>query len=666
MNRTVSMIVRPWITLLAGVLAALPAACPAASGQATGAVPDDPAGRALLAAARQAIAAYHEGHAGAPTPLRVVYFHPQDREPLPDYAARLDRVLNDVSDFYRDGLRRLGVASDGLPLERKEGRLVLHLVRGRLPASGYSHESGGEVAAEIREALRSAFDVEREHVLVLYALCRREPDGRYVFDAPYYGAAWSNQRHGLCHAADCELLDPRLLGDTARRMVFTEHYYPRREETVAAFNSMYLGGVAHELGHGLGLKHDAGSAAEQPFGVSLMGSGNLHYRRERWGGGPPVYLSRVSALQLAAHPMFTGSNRGRSDAVGARFAALEWEPGPGQLRIRGRVAADIPPYAVVAYVWPGATSDHSARTYPVAVTDGGFDVLLPELRPDGYFLRLSTLHVNGGTTGRDYRFGFDAAGRPEIPHEIEWPWIVEQAEAAVMKRSADAGRFVTDAAIAAAPSAADQRRLRVLRAVLQPPAPRELAQVDGDRVHLSDVAWTDARVGWGRPARNHYWFDDRIQQGVFLLLGGQLIEKGLYAHSPSRYAFRLDRKWRTFTATVGLRDGANPQQGSAIFSVKGDGRTLRRTSLLRPGMREDLAVDVAGVRELELIAEGGGGPQPQLVGDLGGAGGAAMTDASEAIWGTGWGRVRREERGAGAAAPRTRRGHCAGRGPDDG
>ena len=102
-------------------------------------------------------------------------------------------------------------------------------------------------------------DIDREHLLVFYALCRQTNDGRYIFDAPYYGGG--SQAGGICHAADCELLDPLLLTDTNRTIVLTEHYYPHLKVTVAKFNSMYLGGVAHELGHALGLPHDDGGSA---------------------------------------------------------------------------------------------------------------------------------------------------------------------------------------------------------------------------------------------------------------------------------------------------------------------------------------------------------------------------------------------------------------------
>jgi hypothetical protein len=565
---------------------------------------EDSAGRALLQSAQRAIAAYHAGQPKSDRVLRVVYFHPSDRDPLSHYAERLDRVMGDVSDFYRDGLRRFGLENSGLPLERKDGRLVLHVVRGKFPASAYNYESGDKTADEIRAALKGTFDLDREHVLVIYALCRKASDGRYVFDAPYYGSG--SQRHGLCHAADCELLDPQLLSDTRTKMVFTEHYYPRVEQTVAGFNSMYLGGTAHELGHALGLFHDAGMKRENESGLSLMGSGNRSYRNEVWGGDDPAYLARVSALHLASHPFFTGSNRGRDEEIHGGIEGVIFASEPRTLRIRGRVTGAIPAYAVVAYVWPTGTTDHASRTFPVALTGADFDLSLPELRLDSLFMRLVSFHVNGGTTWEDYRFGFDAAGRPETPVLFKWPWIVARAEKAVMKKEGGARALLTDESISRAPSPQEQRMLRVLRGAIEPPPIIDLGKVTAASASLSDAGWTDAKVGWGKVARNFYWFDEKIQNGVFLQLGGQFFDQGLYAHAPSRYAFDLGAKWQTFTANVGLRDGA-PEFGSAVFRVLGDGQELYRSPVMRVGARADVKITVTGVKKLELLTAGGEG-----------------------------------------------------------
>jgi hypothetical protein len=186
-------------------------------------------------------------------------------------------------------------------------------------------------------------------------------------------------------------------------------------------------------------------------------------------------------------------------------------------------------------------------------------------------------------------------------------WLLIQAEAAVLRGEANARNLLTDEAIARAVPADLQSKLRILRAAIDPPPALDLASIAADRVFLSDVAWTDARVGWGQVARNHYWFDDKIQNGAYLMLQGTIYEKGFYAHSASRYAFAVDGKWKTLTAIIGLRDGANPKQGSAVFTVRGDGRELYRSPLLRPGTREEISVNIAGVKNLELLADGGEG-----------------------------------------------------------
>ncbi len=564
-------------------------------------LPDDPSGSALLQQAQRSITAYHAGQPKSGAVLRVVYFHPNDRDPLPDYAGRLDRVLNDVSDFYRDGLRRFGIANDGLPLERKDGRLVLHVVQGKLVASAYNYASGDETAKEIRAALKPVLDLDREHVLVIYGLCRKEPDGRYVFDAPYYGGG--NQRGGLCHAADCELLDPRLLTETGKPMVFTEHYYARVEKSVAGFNTMYLGGLAHELGHGLGLFHDSAAQDETTLGTSLMGMGNLHYRNEISGGKSPAFLARVSALHLASHPFFSGSNRGRWDEIDGGIKAPTFISEPDVLRIQGKAAGAIAPYAVVAYVWETRATDHSSRTFPIALADGSFELVLTGLRPALYFMRLTSLHVNGGATWEDYHFGFDAAGKPETPQQFNWPWPVVQAEKALLKNELRSRALLSDESIARA-SEADQRLLRVLRGTLDPAEPADLAAISSETAWLSDARWTEATVGWGKVARNHGMFDSKQHQSLFLMLGGQIFEKGLYAHSPSRYAFDLGGRWKTFTATVGVRDGAG-DAGSAFFRVIGDGKELHRTPSLNVGARATVNLSVVGVKNLELITESG-------------------------------------------------------------
>ena len=65
-----------------------------------------------------------------------------------------------------------------------------------------------------------------------------------------------------------------------------------------------------------------------------------------------------------------------------------------------------------------------------------------------------------------------------------------------------------------------------------------------------------------------------------IYINGKFYDKGLYAHSPSEFVFDLNERWKTFTATIGLLDGAH-KQGSAMFVVRGDDKMLYQSPLLR-------------------------------------------------------------------------------------
>ncbi|HZJ15060.1 MAG TPA: NPCBM/NEW2 domain-containing protein [Chthoniobacteraceae bacterium] len=562
----------------------------------------------VMDAAQQRIAAFHAGEKPNGAVLRVVYFHAADREALPEYAARLDRILTDISAFYREGMEwRFDVKTAGLPLGRNDGKLVIHMVRGQHPAAHYQHESGDETWSEVRKALAGKFDPEHEHVLILYGLCERASDGRFVFTAPYYGATWSDHRRGLCHAADCELLDPLLLTQKEKPFVFTEHYYERMEMTVAKFNSWYLGGIAHELGHGLGFPHDNGGPGEAP-GIALMGDGNLHYREDQWGGRRPAYLSLATALRFAAHPLVTQSDKARWQTADATFEYLSATAAKGTLRLVGRVRASIPPCALIASAWPAtARTDHGAMTFCAAVDDDGkFIIELTNLNGPSWRMNLACLLANGAESLIELPFQCNKNGEPDVS-VFSIDQTVDSAEQMLMRDPAQAEKLLTDDAIAAAPTEESRRRLRLLRAMREPePEPIDLTTTHAARVFLSDARWSKAEVGWGKVARNRYWFIPGRWQGMLLKLHGEVFAKGLYAHSNSEFIFPLGGKWKTFSATIGLRDGAT-DQGSAIFRVIGDGKELFRSNVLRPGQRETVRVEIPGIQQLELHAKGGEG-----------------------------------------------------------
>lgn len=563
----------------------------------------------VMDAVQKRLKAFHTGEKSNKAIVRVVYFHAADREPLQDYAARLDRAMTDISHFFEEGMeRRFSIKSAGIPLERLDGKLVIHRVKGLHPASHYKHESGDETWGEVQKALAGTLDPEREHVLILYGLCEQEESGMYVFNAPYYGAGWSDHRRGLCHAADCEKLDPELLKAKNKPFVFREHYYDKAETTVTKFNSMYLGGIAHELGHGLGFPHDNGGPNEER-GVSLMGGGNLHYRENLWGGKNPSYLSLATAIRFAAHPLVTKSDKERWKEPDAAIENLTTTSTRGALRISGRVTASVPPCAVIASVWPTtAKTDHGAMTFCSAVDDAGnFQLQITHLNASEWNLTLGTLLVNGSESVERLTFQCAPNGTPDAGN-LAANWTLQKAEQAFMKDPELAKRLLGDGTtIAAAPEGEVRRRLEILRSLVTPQSELvNLALTRESKVFLSDAGWENVEVGWGRVVRNHFSFADNRNQGVFLQIGGEVFGKGLYAHSPSNFSFELGGKWKTFSGIVGLRDGA-ASQGSAVFTIIGDGKELYQSKILRGGEKDKFCVRIQGVKELQLKARGGEG-----------------------------------------------------------
>jgi hypothetical protein len=241
------------------------------------------------------IAEYHADAKDNGETLRLIYFYAGDTEPQAEYKARVERIVLDVQEFYDTEMNKLGFSTNKLPLEREDGKLKIHLVQGEDKLANYSYENGDKVKRELVKALQGKVDFDNDYILVLCGLCKKIGENHYYFNSPYYGAGGSNHRAGLCYAADCEILDPKNLTDNKTKMQYDEHY-GNYFKTIAGFNTAYLGGTAHELGHGLSLPHNGELPAQRVNGSALMGGGNLTYRNDVWGGGKGSFMTLASGL----------------------------------------------------------------------------------------------------------------------------------------------------------------------------------------------------------------------------------------------------------------------------------------------------------------------------------------------------------------------------------
>jgi len=145
--------------------------------------------------------------------LHVVYFTPANREPEPRYRERLEAILEDIRAFYRDGMERAGFGPKTFDLARDaEGKLVIHVVKGREPESAYPRSPGGsqsdisdastrdKILRESRAELEIAgITPARETILYVCNLATWDPQTRtFRHHSPFIGQ-WT-QSNGLCFA----------------------------------------------------------------------------------------------------------------------------------------------------------------------------------------------------------------------------------------------------------------------------------------------------------------------------------------------------------------------------------------------------------------------------------------------------------------------------------
>jgi len=530
--------------------------------------------------------------------LRVVYFTPTDREPEPDRVERLDRVMTEIQRFFREGMQQNGHGALTFELERDEnGRLRLHEVLGQHEMRAYGRDASRKVFTEVAaELARQGIDARRETIVIFQQLLEWD-DGVATEIGPYVGGG--DAYGGAAWVFDDRRLDPRLL--------------PSKEPggyyggpcSLGQFNTHYLGGVAHELGHGLGLPHERERPSDTARrGVSLMGAGNHSYGRELRGEGRGAFLTAAAALPLSVHPLFTGRRQPRAELT-CTVVEIKATPGERRLTLDGRLAGDMRVVGIVAYNDPrSARADYDSSGWVSPVDgEGRFRFVIQDLEPGVYDLRLRALGSHGESKVFSLTYEVDATGRPAVETLLEAPWITRSYEAL---RAGDRERLAAIAAEARQAQPTADRLHRKLAHFLRlneqrPPQAIDKLPASATSVALSDLVLEAASTGWGRAVRNGVFLDGDATG--LLEVGGEFFPSGLYAHAPARHAVHLGRRWSKLTTRFGLQDR---HTGSVVFVIKADGEERFRSPTVEDHQVREATVDVSGVALLELIVEDAG------------------------------------------------------------
>ncbi len=537
--------------------------------------------------------------ASEPPPIRIAYFVPSDRQPIDGYLERLDRVMTEVQRFYRDGMEAAGYGPKTFRLDRDEhGRLCVDLVRGHSPMRDYGRDAAHKVREEVKGALaRQGIDVDRETLVIFQVLLDWEGN-KATEIGPFVGSG--SHLAGTAWVYDDQHLDPRLLSSK-----LPGGYYGG-PCSLGEFNSHYIGGLAHELGHAFGLPHDCQRESERAKrGLSLMGGGNHTYGQQRRGEGPGTFLSAASAMQLACSRPFAGEQKDARTRSTCRLTDVDAKFKDGKLLLTGAVVARPPAFGIVALDdWAKIPADYDAVGWTCKIDDSGrFRLEVGEMRPGLSQLRLKVCHANGATSNFAFDYEVDSRGKPNVD---------------VFRC-----RFALDEAMAAY-AAGDRAKVQALAAELQrrfadlpevhgkvshllklieagPPLALSDLPAENGWVSITRARFRSASTGWGAPLRDEVPME--VHGQCFLQVGGKFFEQGLYAHAPSKFELELDGKWARFRSAYGLQDG---HPGSVVFVVRGDGKELFRSSLVKDQALRKLDADVQGVNLLELSVEDGG------------------------------------------------------------
>jgi len=530
--------------------------------------------------------------------VHVAYFVPGDREPIPGYVDRMDRVMREVQRFYRDGMASAGYGAGTFRLDRDEqGRLKVGLVRGRQPMSDYGRNDAGALRREVRHALAEAgLDVDGE-TLVIFEVLLDWRGEKAVEIGPYCGGG--NHLSGTAWVYDDGMLDPRRLGST------DPGGYYHRPCSVGEFNSHYIGGVAHELGHAFGLPHACQRKTDRERGTALMGAGNHTYGQELRREGKGTFLTDTSAMMLSQTRAFAGDLENARNRPRSKLTDLEAAFDGDVLTLEGALSAAPLAFGIAAYNDPqDRPGDYDAVGWTAKVDgEGKFKLQIGELRPGTYQLRLRACHEGGTKSLLSFDYEVDRHGKPDVDlfgssHLLN--------EAVIAYRQGDRRRLET--AIVALQSrfperVTVQRKAAHLASLLERKALRSASELPSEekKVAVSDLEFGAQAVGWGRPLR-----DQVRTEGAgtcFLQVGGVFSPSGLYSHAPSRYELLLGRNWTSLSTSYGLQDG---HDGSVVFVIRGDGRELFRSPTIRGHRLREVAVDVSDVDVLELLVENAG------------------------------------------------------------
>jgi hypothetical protein len=330
--------------------------------------------------------------------LNVIYFIQKDVTAPADYERRISEILLNMQDFYGKEMERngYGYKTFGLIKNDVNKRIKLIVIPAKFGKSKYPYTGGAQfVKAEIDD-YKAAHPSEftSDHCLIILPGNTYDSSGD-PGDVPFYGLGKD------CYALDYADQDVKYLGTGG---------------VLGSRASKWIGGMAHELGHGLNLPHNRQKQTESSLGMALMSAGNLTY------GSSKTFLTSADCAILNRNQIFNTGNDVYYGAVTAYVTQIQgnYDASKGAIVVSGNYSSSSPVTDVLYFNDPnvngegiGGAMDYNAITWTSKpIQPNSFNVEMPisglEFKSNNipYELRVRLVHQNGTWTTFTYAYTF--------------------------------------------------------------------------------------------------------------------------------------------------------------------------------------------------------------------------------------------------------------------
>lgn len=516
--------------------------------------------------------------------LHVVYVTLEDRAALPGYKDRIDRVVNNIQMYYSDQMKENGYPPLTFSVERdKSGKVIVHEAHVMKYMNDLNEETSAEPTREAAAAVlrKAGINPDEEYMLVVVQM----PDKK----GPFYGKG--DQKTGCCWTCDAPHLDAANLSSEKKGD------YPFG--SLGMDNTVYIGGIAHELGNSFGLPHSSSLTDER--GISLMGMGNYFYGKDLRNEGKCTMILPEDALQLASVSVFSGKNRKVEHPEAAVFTNVQVKAVKDGVKISAKVKGEPPVYGVLAYMDPVGDDEYDAHAVSaVPDKDGRFslEIVHPDYR--GILeMRLIALQADGGRVCKRATLLMSDKGLNLAPLELSF--IADNVKKCWMVRDwAGAEKAFNEMKTQYGDDPAYARGLKIWDRAIHPlwdgPVDNEPVLVPDDvkKLNLVDAKPEKVSSGWWMP----FW--DSLPsnpRGPYARFSSYMPQRFMYTHGRGNFTYELGGKWKSLDAVMGMPVGG---YGSVVVSIRIDGREVYLSPPLSEGESFPVNLDVTGVDMLTI------------------------------------------------------------------